>query len=99
MNSIPFAERARPLSLEDYIGQESVIGPTGVVGRQIKAGHLSSLILWGPPGTGKTTLAHLLAQELQRPIIELSAIESNVKEVRAAIEQSSKSQQLFSQKH
>ena len=53
MNSIPFAERARPLSLKDYIGQESVIGPTGVVGRQIKAGHLSSLILWGPPGTGK----------------------------------------------
>lgn len=98
MNSIPFAERARPLSLKDYIGQEPVIGPTGVVGRQIKAGHLSSLILWGPPGTGKTTLAHLLAQELQRPIIELSAIESNVKEVRAAIEQSSKSQQLFSQK-
>ena len=98
MNSIPFAERARPLSLQDYVGQDAIIGPAGVVGRQIKAGHLSSLILWGPPGTGKTTLAHLLAQELQRPIIELSAIESNVKEVRAAIEQSSKSQQLFSKK-
>lgn len=98
MNSIPFAERARPLSLKDYVGQDDIIGPLGVVGRQIKAGHLSSLILWGPPGTGKTTLAHLLAQELQRPIIELSAIESNVKEVRAAIEESSKSQQLFSKK-
>ena len=98
MNSIPFAERARPLSLQDYVGQDAIIGPAGLVGRQIKAGHLSSLILWGPPGTGKTTLAHLLAQELQRPIIELSAIESNVKEVRAAIEQSSKSQQLFSKK-
>ncbi|RXK49909.1 replication-associated recombination protein A [Aquirufa rosea] len=82
----PLAERMRPTRLEDYIGQEHLMGPQGPLRRAIDAGHLPSCILWGPPGVGKTTLASLLATSLKRTIYTLSAISSGVKEVRETLE-------------
>jgi putative ATPase len=82
----PLAERMRPTSLEDYIGQEKVIGPNAPLRKAIDAGHLPSCILWGPPGVGKTTLAALLAGALKRTIYTLSAVHSGVKEVRETLE-------------
>ena len=92
----PLAERIRPKSLDDYISQQHLIGPQGSISRQLKAGVLSSLILWGPPGTGKTTLANILAQETKRPFYTLSAIDSGVAAVREVIERAKKSDNLFS---
>lgn len=82
----PLAERMRPSLLEDYIGQEHLMGPQGPLRRAIDAGHLPSCILWGPPGVGKTTLAALLATALKRTIYTLSAVSSGVKEVRETLE-------------
>ncbi|MFL0161597.1 replication-associated recombination protein A [Aquirufa salirivi] len=82
----PLAERMRPSLLEDYIGQEHLMGPQGPLRRAIDAGHLPSCILWGPPGVGKTTLAVLLATALKRTIYTLSAVSSGVKEVRETLE-------------
>ncbi len=82
----PLAERMRPSLLEDYIGQEHLMGPQGPLRRAIDAGHLPSCILWGPPGVGKTTLATLLATALKRTIYTLSAVSSGVKEVRETLE-------------
>ena len=82
----PLAERRRPRSLEAYAGQEHLVGPAGALRRAIEAGRLPSLILWGPPGVGKTSLAQLLARRLERPFFELSAISAGVKDVREAIE-------------
>ena len=86
----PLAERLRPKSLDTYIGQEHLVGPTGALRRAIEAGRLPSLILWGPPGVGKTSLAQLLARQLDRPFFELSAISAGVKDVREAIEKARK---------
>lgn len=86
----PLAERMRPTSLEDYIGQEKVIGPNAPLKKAIDAGHLPSCILWGPPGVGKTTLATLLAGALKRTIYTLSAVQSGVKEVRETLEMAKK---------
>ncbi len=86
----PLAERMRPTSLEDYIGQEKVIGPNAPLRKAIDAGHLPSCILWGPPGVGKTTLAALLASALKRTIYTLSAVQSGVKEVRETLEMAKK---------
>lgn len=86
----PLAERMRPTSLEDYIGQEKVIGPNAPLRKAIEAGHLPSCILWGPPGVGKTTLASLLAGALKRTIYTLSAVQSGVKEVRETLEMAKK---------
>ena len=86
----PLAERMRPTSLEDYIGQEKVIGPNAPLRKAIDAGHLPSCILWGPPGVGKTTLAALLAGALKRTIYTLSAVQSGVKEVRETLEMAKK---------
>lgn len=94
--NIPLAERIRPKSLEDYISQQHLIGPEGSIKKQLDAGILSSLILWGPPGTGKTTLANILAQETKRPFYTLSAIDSGVAAVREVIERAKKSDNLFS---
>nr|WP_229728615.1 replication-associated recombination protein A [Hymenobacter glacieicola] len=80
----------RPRTLHDYAGQQHLIGPEGVLRRYLNAGRLPSLILWGPPGVGKTTLAHLLAQELGLPFAALSAINAGVKDVRDVIERARK---------
>ncbi|PCE64546.1 replication-associated recombination protein A [Sediminicola luteus] len=94
----PLAERVRPKSLEDYISQQHLVGPGGSLTQQIKRGILPSLILWGPPGTGKTTLANIMATESQRPFYTLSAISSGVKDVREVIEKAKNSGGLFSAK-
>ncbi|MGB2165569.1 MAG: AAA family ATPase, partial [Flavobacteriaceae bacterium] len=78
----PLAERMRPKSLEEFVGQEHLIGPQGGLTPILKSGKLPSMILWGPPGTGKTTLARLLAVQKERPFYQLSAINSGVKEIR-----------------
>ncbi len=82
----PLAERQRPRRLADYAGQQHLVGEAGVLRRYLAAGRLPSLILWGPPGVGKTTLAHLLAAELKQPFAALSAINAGVKDVRDVIE-------------
>ena len=93
--SAPLAERLRPQTLEDYIGQQHLVGEGGVFRRFIEAGNVPSFILWGPPGVGKTTLARIVAKTLDRPFYTLSAVTSGVKEVREVIE-SAKSQKFFS---
>ena len=82
----PLAERIRPSSLPDYIGQSHLLSENGALRIALNAGTLPSMILWGPPGVGKTTLAHLLASALNRPIFTLSAISSGVKDVREVIQ-------------
>lgn len=92
--SRPLAERMRPQKLDDYLGQKHLAGSNGVLRKFIQSGNLPSLIFWGPPGVGKTTLAHILAKELNKEFYGLSAISSSVKEVREIIERSEK-QGLF----
>jgi len=84
---IPLAERLRPLVLEDYLGQRHLMAPNAGFRRAIDSGVLPSLILWGPPGVGKTTLANLIAHKLDRPFYSLSAVHAGVKEVREVIAQ------------
>lgn len=95
----PLAERIRPTTVDDYISQQHLVGPTGVLTSQIKRGLVPSMILWGPPGVGKTTLAHIIAQESQRPFFTLSAINSGVKDVREVIDKAKKSDGLFTTKN
>lgn len=95
----PLAERVRPKTLEDYISQNHLVGEKGSLTHQIKKGILPSLILWGPPGTGKTTLANIIAHESGRPFNTLSAISSGVKDVRQVIEKAKQSGGLFTTKN
>lgn len=83
---IPLAEELRPKTLDDYIGQEHLVGEGAVIRRSIEAGVLPSMILWGPPGVGKTTLALIISNTLRRPFHSLSAVQSGVKEVRVVME-------------
>lgn len=87
----PLAERLRPTKLEDYIGQKHIIGENAVLNKMINSKRLSSFILWGPPGVGKTTLAKIIANELELPFFTLSAISSGVKDVRETIEKARQS--------
>lgn len=86
MNTLPLAERMRPRSLNDYIGQDHLVGENAILRKSISSGTLPSIIFWGPPGVGKTTLAGIIAEHLNRPFYTMSAINSGVKDVRAIIE-------------
>jgi len=88
----PLAERLRPATLDDYIGQEHLIGEGAVLRKMIESGKISSFLLWGPPGVGKTTLAKIIANTLTRPFYTLSAISSGVKDVRDIIEKAQRNQ-------
>lgn len=86
MSNIPLAERMRPTTLDQYIGQTHLVGPDGVLRKFVSSRNLSSFILWGPPGVGKTTLAQIIARSLERKFFTLSAINAGVKEVREVLE-------------
>jgi putative ATPase len=90
----PLAERMRPKNLADYIGQKHIVGEGAVLRQAIESGKIPSFILWGPPGVGKTTLASIIANQLERPFYTLSAINSGVKDIRETIEKAKK-QQFF----
>lgn len=92
----PLAERMRPKTLDDYIGQKHLVGEGAVLRRMIDSGRISSFILWGPPGVGKTTLAQIIANRLETPFYTLSAVTSGVKDVRDVIEKA-RSNRFFSQ--
>lgn len=87
----PLAERMRPQRLDDLIGQEHLVGPDGVIRKAIRAGNVPSMILWGPPGVGKTTIANIIAHEVKKTFYTLSAVSSGVKEVREVIEKARRS--------
>jgi len=95
----PLAERIRPKTLDDYISQQHLVGKNGALTQHIKRGVIPSLILWGPPGIGKTTLANIIAKESQRPFYTLSAINSGVKDIRDIINKAKQSGGLFTSKN
>ena len=97
MPNIPLAERLRPRTIDEYIGQEHLVGKNGVFRKFFETGNVPSFILWGPPGVGKTTLAKIVATQLDRPFFTLSAVTSGVKDVREVIE-SARKQRFFDQK-
>ena len=82
----PLAERLRPRTLDDYIGQRHLVGEGAIIRRMIESGNISSFILWGPPGVGKTTLARIIAEMTQVPFYTLSAVTSGVKDVREVLD-------------
>ncbi|MGL4908569.1 MAG: replication-associated recombination protein A, partial [Bacteroidales bacterium] len=94
MPNIPLAERLRPIIIDDYVGQQHLLGVNAPLRRMLEGNHLSSFILWGPPGVGKTTLARLIANSQQRKFYTLSAVNAGVKDVRDIIE-SARKQQFF----
>lgn len=88
-NLPPLAERMRPQNLDEYVGQKHLVGPDAVLRKAIQSGQLPSMIFWGPPGVGKTTLAYIISQALDRPFFNLSAINSGVKDIREVIDRAS----------
>jgi putative ATPase len=92
----PLAERLRPKKLDDYVGQKHLLGEKSILRQMITSKRMASVILWGPPGVGKTTLAKIIANTLECPFYNLSAITSGVKDVRDVIEKA-KSNRFFSQ--
>src|SRR5690349_12784616 len=82
----PLAERMRPVKLDELVGQEHLTGASGVIRKAIQSGSIPSMILWGPPGVGKTTIANIIANEVKKPFHTLSAISSGVKDIREVIE-------------
>lgn len=94
MENIPLAERMRPTSLDTFIGQKHLVGPNAILRKAIDSGNIPSMIFWGPPGVGKTTLAHIISHQLKRPFYALSAINAGVKDVREVIEKA-KSELFF----
>ncbi|MBO7476331.1 MAG: AAA family ATPase, partial [Salinivirgaceae bacterium] len=96
MPNLPLAERLRPKSLDEYIGQKHLVGKGAILRRSIESGRIPSMILWGPPGVGKTTLANIISHLQGRAFFSLSAISSGVKDVRDTIDQA-KRQQFFDQ--
>ncbi len=86
----PLAERLRPTDLKNYLGQKHLVGENAVLRKMIESGNVSSFILWGPPGVGKTTLAKIIAKQLNRPFYTLSAVNSGVKDVREVISKAEK---------
>ena len=96
-NNIPLAERLRPVTLEDYIGQEHLVGSDGIIRKMIESGRVNSFILWGPPGVGKTTPAKIVAAQTEVPFYTLSAVTSGVKDVREVLERAeADSRSMFS---
>ncbi|HNR73776.1 MAG: AAA ATPase [Bacteroidetes bacterium OLB12] len=91
----PLAERMRPSKLEDLIGQEHLVGPNGIIRKAIQSGNVPSMILWGPPGVGKTTIANIIANEVKRPFQMLSAISAGVKDIRDVIDQAKRSSRMI----
>ncbi len=92
LSNIPLAERMRPETLDDFVGQEHLVGPDAPLRCFVEDGHLPSMILWGPPGVGKTTLAHILAKSINAKLIQLSAVDAGVKDIRTVIEKAEHSQ-------
>jgi len=88
----PLADRMRPKSLQEYIGQKHLVGDNAILRKAIESGNIPSFILWGPPGVGKTTLAKIIANQQNRPFFTLSAVHSGVKEVRETIAKAKKKQ-------
>jgi putative ATPase len=97
--NIPLAERIRPKTLEGYLSQQHLVGPNGALTKQLESGMIPSMIFWGPPGIGKTTLATIIASQSDRPFYQLSAIDSGVAAVREVIEKAKKSNGLFTTKN
>ena len=93
---LPLAERLRPKTLDEYIGQKHLVGEGAILRRMIESGNIASFILWGPPGVGKTTLARIIAHQLQRPFYTLSAVTSGVKEVRDVIDKAKRNASINS---
>ena len=98
MNTTPLAERMRPTSLDNYIGQKHIVGEGAILRNAITSNLLPSIILWGPPGVGKTTLANIIAHQLKRPFYALSAINSGVKDIRDVIDKA-KGNGMFQQQN
>jgi len=93
MNNIPLAEKLRPSSLNNYIGQKHLVGENAILKKAIESGNIPSMIFWGPPGVGKTTLAYIISKQLNKPFFTLSAVNSGVKDVREVFEKAKKEQQ------
>jgi putative ATPase len=93
MNLVPLAEKLRPVSLNDYIGQKHLVGENAILRKAIESDNIPSMIFWGPPGVGKTTLAYIISKQLKRPFYTLSAVNSGVKDVREVFEKAKKDEE------
>ena len=95
IHSIPLAEELRPRTLDEYIGQKHLVGENAIIRKSLENGVLPSIIFWGPPGVGKTTLAYIIANTLNRPFHSLSAVQSGVKDVRSVLDNAKYENNLY----